>query len=174
MQDMIKTKDMVKIRYIYIYISFVICVCIALAILSHLGTTIRHGAIANITFNIQKTLELNHSQENPRNFATQEEFKEYLNTQSFSVYSYNFKIITESKFFKRNAIYAFYPDMDKIPNAFHTFHFDRHRVHGSFMSSRLLTSQDSIPITYTLQLQTLLYSILFTLAIIYDLIDCLI
>ena len=52
------------------------------------------------------------------------------------MYSYNFKIITESKFFKRNAIYAFYPDMD------------------------------SIPITYTLQLQTLLYSILLTLAII--------
>ena len=86
------------------------------------------------------------------------------------MYSYNFKIITESKFFKRNAIYAFYPDMDKIPNAFHTFHFDRHRVHGSFISSRLLTSQDSIPITYTLQLQTLLYSILLTLAIIFGLI----
>ena len=60
--------------------------------------------------------------------------------------------------------------MDKIPNAFHTFHFDRHRVHGSFISSRLLTSQDSIPITYTLQLQTLLYSILLTLAIIFGLI----
>ena len=141
-----------KNLFLKIYIPFVIITIIALIVLQILGSKKRIGYLTDFDLIVDKTLELNNSENID---------------ESITNYIYHFKIRYYDKVFRHSDIYAVYPDLSNLPDFVKEIKMDYEgSPFGVLVSNKLITEDKIDNLNYTLKLKFQIINILFIFFVI--------